>query len=37
VDLGFHRCFYTIEGRDVIFLDLVDHEQYDRWFNVRKK
>jgi hypothetical protein len=30
VDLAFfHRCFYTIEGRDVIFLGLVDHPTYD--------
>ena len=26
------RCFYTIDGRDVIFLDIVDHDQYDKWF-----
>ena len=33
VDLAlFHRAFYTIEDRDVIFLDLVDHTEYDRWF-----
>jgi hypothetical protein len=37
VDLGFHRCFYTIDARDVIFLDIVDHGQYDKWFKVRKK
>ena len=36
VDLPlFHRAFYTIFGRDVIFLDLVDHRQYDRWFRRR--
>jgi hypothetical protein len=30
VDLAFfHRAFYPIEGRDVIFLDLVDHPTYD--------
>lgn len=33
IDLAdFHRCFYTIEGRGVVFLDLVDHRQYDKWF-----
>lgn len=26
------RCFYTIEGRTVAFLDIVDHDQYDKWF-----
>ena len=25
-----HRVFYTIRGRDVVMLDLVDHRQYDR-------
>ena len=36
VDLAFfHRAFYTILHRDVIFLDLVDHEQYSRWFSGR--
>ena len=33
VDLGnFHRGFYTIEARTVIFLDVVDHARYDEWF-----
>lgn len=33
VDLaGFRRAFYTIEGRSVVFLDLVTHAQYDKWF-----
>ncbi|HEV8359716.1 MAG TPA: hypothetical protein VGR28_04590 [Candidatus Thermoplasmatota archaeon] len=26
------RCFYTIVGRDVVFVDVVDHKQYDKWF-----
>jgi hypothetical protein len=38
VDLAFfHRAFYTIEGRDVVFLDLVDHATYDRWFPGRRR
>lgn len=38
VDLAFfHRAFYTIEGRDIIFLDFVSHDQYDRWFPGRKR
>ncbi len=38
VDLAFfHRAFYTIYHRDVIFLDLVDHRQYDRWFPSRRR
>lgn len=33
VDLAsFHRCFYTIVNRDIVFLDLVDHDTYDEWF-----
>lgn len=33
VDLAnFWRGFYTIEGRRVIFLDVVDHARYDEWF-----
>ncbi|MGH7752547.1 MAG: hypothetical protein ACREN5_07000 [Gemmatimonadales bacterium] len=33
IDLAdFHRCFYTLRNRDVIFLDLVDHRKYDKWF-----
>ncbi|MGB0651759.1 MAG: hypothetical protein ACPGQL_01030 [Thermoplasmatota archaeon] len=33
IDLkGDVRCFYTIDGRDIVFLDLVDHDQYDLWF-----
>jgi hypothetical protein len=26
------RCFYTIDERDVVFLDIVDHDEYDKWF-----
>lgn len=26
------RCFYTIDERDVVFLDIVDHQEYDKWF-----
>lgn len=38
VDLAhFHRAFHTIEGREVIFLDLVDHATYDKWFGIRRK
>ena len=38
VDLAFfHRAFYTIFHRDVVFLDLVDHDQYNRWFTGRGK
>jgi hypothetical protein len=38
IDLAFfHRAFYTIQGRDVIFLDLVDHAAYDKWFPGRKR
>ena len=38
IDLAFfHRAFYTIEGKDVIFLDLADHEQYSRWFPGRRR
>ena len=38
VDLAlFHRVFYTIVGRDVVFLDLVDHEQYDKWSPGRRR
>lgn len=29
---GWRRCLYTILHRDVIFLDVVDHVQYDKWF-----
>lgn len=33
VDLaGFHRGFYTIQDRRVVFLDVVDHATYDKWF-----
>lgn len=36
VDLpSFHRCFYTVLDRDVIFLDLVDHAAYSKWFSGR--
>jgi len=38
VDLAFfHRAFYTIFHRDVVFLDLVDHEQYSKWFPGRRR
>ena len=37
VDLAaFHRVFYTIANRNVIFLDLVDHPTYDKWFPGRR-
>jgi len=33
IDLpAFHRLVYTIRGRDVIVLDLLDHREYDRLF-----
>ena len=33
IDLaGDVRCFYTIEGHDVILLDIIDHDAYDDWF-----
>lgn len=32
VDLNFYRAFYTIEARVVVWLDIVDHAQYDKWF-----
>jgi mRNA-degrading endonuclease RelE of RelBE toxin-antitoxin system len=33
IDLkGDVRCFYTIDERTVLFLDIVDHDQYDKWF-----
>jgi hypothetical protein len=33
IDLkGDVRCFYMIDQHDVIFLDLVDHVEYDKWF-----
>lgn len=34
---GFYRCFYTIRHRDVVFLDVVPHRRYDRWFAGRGK
>ena len=38
VDLAFfHRAFYTIQDRDIIFLDVVDHATYDKWFPGRKR
>jgi len=38
VDLSsFHRCFYTVRAREVIFLDLVDHQEYDRIFGRKKR
>jgi hypothetical protein len=33
IDLkGDVRCFYTIDAKDVVLLDLVDHDDYDTWF-----
>lgn len=33
IDLsGTDRAFYTVAARDVVFLDIVDHETYDKWF-----
>lgn len=26
------RCFYTIDEQDIIFLDIVGHDEYDKWF-----
>lgn len=26
------RGFYTINERDILFLDIVDHDVYDNWF-----
>ncbi len=38
IDLkGDVRAFYTIEGRDIILLDLVDHAEYDKWFPPKGK
>jgi len=38
VDLAsFRRCFYTIVNRDVVFLDIVDHATYDRWFGTNRR
>lgn len=38
VDLAdFHRAFYTIRERFVVFLDVVDHRTYDKLFGRRKK
>lgn len=38
VDLAFfYRAFYTIFHRDVVFLDLVDHAQYGKWFPGRRR
>jgi hypothetical protein len=35
VDLpAFHRMFYTIRGRDVVVIDLVDHDEYNRLMKV---
>lgn len=33
----FWRAFYTMVGRRVVFLDLVDHRQYDAWFASKGK
>lgn len=36
IDLaGDVRCFYTIDERDVIFLDIMDHDRYDKLFGLR--
>ena len=33
IDLkGDVRAFYTIDQREVLFLDIVDHKTYDKWF-----
>jgi hypothetical protein len=32
----FHRCFYTLAGRSVVLLDIVDHPTYDKWFPGRR-
>jgi hypothetical protein len=38
IDLArFHRAFYTIRGREVVLLDLVDHATYDKWFPGRRR
>lgn len=38
IDLaGFRRALYTIDQRDVLLLEIVDHRQYDRWFPNRGK
>lgn len=29
------RCFYTIDEHDIVFLDIVDHDVYDKWFPPR--
>ena len=34
---SFRRCFYTLRHRDVVFLDIVGHPTYDKWFGVRKR
>lgn len=26
------RCFYTIQKQGILFLDIVDHDEYDKWF-----
>jgi len=26
------RCFYTVAAAGILFLDIVDHEEYDKWF-----
>jgi len=36
IDLAFfHRAFYTIFARDIVLLDLVDHERHDQLFGRR--
>lgn len=38
VDLSsFHRMAYTIVGREVLLLDIMAHQDYDRIFGFRKK
>lgn len=38
IDLAaFHRLTYTLDGRDVILLDVMDHPTYDRIFGFRKR
>jgi len=38
IDLkGDVRCFYTIDAQDIVFLDLIDHDQYDKWFPPKGK
>lgn len=35
IDLaGDMRCFYTVDAQDIVFLDLMDHDAYDRLFGL---